>query len=75
VVTIPYSDEVLNAPISVSAHEGQEMDFVISGKMKVKIGGNTEVMQAGDCIYFDAGNPHGFAALDGEDCTFLAVLI
>ncbi|MBO5837148.1 MAG: helix-turn-helix transcriptional regulator, partial [Oscillospiraceae bacterium] len=37
--------------IELVTHEGQECDIVIRGHMKIQIGGNTEVLHAGDCIY------------------------
>jgi len=74
-VVVPYCGKAECEPIATFAHDGQEMDFIISGKLKIKIGDNVEVMGAGDCIYFDAKIPHGMVAIDGEDCKFLAVLI
>jgi len=71
-VIVPYDE---NAQITLFAHEGQEMDFIVSGKLKIKIGNNEEILEPGDCIYFDATNPHGMIAVDGQDCRFLAVLI
>jgi mannose-6-phosphate isomerase-like protein (cupin superfamily) len=51
------------------------MDMVVSGKLKFVIGEHIELLEPGDCIYFDAKNPHGMVAIDGQDCRFLAVLI
>jgi len=75
VVVVPYCGKAECEPIATLAHEGQEMDFIISGRLKIKIGDNVEVMESGDCIYFDASIPHGMVAVDGDDCRFLAVLI
>lgn len=61
-------------PIHLSVHEGQEMDFVIKGKLKFVIGDSTEILNEGDCVYFDSTKPHGMIAIDG-DCDFLAILI
>jgi transcriptional regulator with XRE-family HTH domain len=74
-VTAPYSEEELAKPIAMSSHDGQEMDFIISGKLKFIIGEHTEVLEEGDCIFFDAKNFHGMVAVGGQDCKFLAVLI
>ena len=74
-VTAPYSAEEQSKPIALSSHDGQEMDIVISGKLKFVIAEHTEILEEGDCIYFDAKNPHGMMAIDGQDCKFLAVLI
>ncbi|MCL2070707.1 MAG: XRE family transcriptional regulator [Oscillospiraceae bacterium] len=75
VVTAPYSAEEQSKPIPLSSHDGQEMDFVISGRLKFIIGEHTVFLDEGDCIYFDAANPHGMIAVDGQDCKFFAVLI
>ena len=72
-VHAPYEPD-LNKPIAMSVHEGQEMDFIIKGKLKFVINNNTEILGEGDCVYFDSSNPHGMIALD-DDCDFLAILI
>ena len=61
--------------IDLVTHEGQECDIVIRGHMKIQIGGNTEVLHAGDCIYYDSSTPHGMVAVDGEDCAFYAIVL
>ncbi len=72
-VNIPYEPD-LTKPIHLSVHEGQEMNFVVKGKMKFVINNTTEYLSEGDCIYFDSSNPHGMIAIDG-DCELLAILI
>ena len=61
--------------IELVTHEGQECDIVIKGRMKIRIGDNTEILGPGDCIYFDSGTPHGMIAVGGEDCTFYAIVL
>ena len=56
-------------------HEGQECDIVIRGHMRIQIGGHTEILHAGDCIYYDSATPHGMIAVDGEDCAFYAIVL
>jgi transcriptional regulator with XRE-family HTH domain len=75
IVTAPYSEQEQNNPIRLSQHEGQEMDYVISGSLKIKIGEHEEILEAGDCIYYDSTRPHGMIATGGKDCVFLAILI
>ena len=78
-VIAPYSDAQQSEPVELLAHDGQEMDVVLSGTLKFVIGEgdsvHTEILKPGDCIYFDAKNPHGMTAVDGQDCKFLAVLM
>ena len=61
--------------IELTTHEGQECDIVIRGHMRIQIGGKTEVLHAGDCIYYDSSTPHGMIAMDGEDCAFYAIVL
>ncbi len=61
--------------IELTTHEGQECDIVIRGHMRIQIGSKTEVLHAGDCIYYDSSTPHGMIAVDGEDCAFYAIVL
>jgi acetyl-CoA synthetase len=73
-VKAKYSAEEANAPIKLSRHEGQEYNYIVSGKLKVSLDGHTEVLEPGDSIYYDSSKPHGMVAVDG-DCEFLAIVI
>ena len=64
-----------NEKIELVTHEGQECDIVISGQMKIQIGDNSEILNPGDCIYYDSGTPHGMIAVGDEDCTFYAIVL
>ena len=46
-------------------HDGQEFNYVTEGKVKITVGKRSYVLATGDSIYFDAGIPHGQAAVDG----------
>ena len=70
-----YREELQNEPIHTITHSGQEFDIVLSGKLKVRVGNHTEVLEEGDSIYYKSSTPHGMIAVDGQDCTFLAVVI
>ena len=61
--------------IPLTTHEGQECDIVIKGHMRIQIGGHSEVLHPGDCIYYDSSTPHGMIAVDGEDCAFYAIVL
>lgn len=74
-VTYSYSAAQQNQPIHLTTHSGQEFDLVISGKLKVQVGSHVEVLSEGDSIYYNSATPHGMIAVDGEDCTFLAVVL
>ena len=61
--------------IELTTHEGQECDIVISGSMKIQIGSHSEILHAGDTIYYDSSVPHGMIAVGGETCTFYAIVL
>ena len=61
--------------IELTTHEGQECDIVISGQLKIQIGSRTEILKAGDTIYYDSSTPHGMIAVGGEDCEFYAFVL
>ena len=70
-----YHEGAENEKIELVTHEGQECDIVLTGKMKIQIGDHTEILSAGDSIYYDSGTPHGMIAVGGEDCTFYAIVL
>ncbi len=74
-VKYEYSHELQDKPIHLTKHSGQEFDIIIKGSLKVQVGSNTAVLHEGDSIYYNSSTPHGMIAVDGEDCTFLAVVL
>lgn len=74
VVTAKYSDAEANGPVRLSSHSGQELDFVLKGKLKVQLGDRVEYLNEGDSIYYNSTHPHGMVAVGGKDCEFLAVV-
>ena len=72
---IAYRPEAEAEQIDLVSHEGQECDIVIRGHMKIQIGGKSEILHPGDCIYYDSSMPHGMIAVDGEDCAFYAIVL
>ena len=72
---IGYREGAEQEPIELTTHEGQECDIVIRGHMKIQIGGHSEVLCPGDCIYYDSSTPHGMIAVDGQDCAFYAIVL
>ena len=43
---------------TIYQHEGEEILFVIQGRMKFTHGSETVIVNTGDCIYFDSSIPH-----------------
>lgn len=69
-VTIP-----ADAEKKFSSHEGQEMDIVVSGTLSITIGERTEVLHAGDSIYYNSGLQHALTAVGGKDCEIFAIVM
>ena len=72
-VTIPYEDEAARVP-KPSTHDGQELDIVVKGSLRVRIGDNEELLHEGDSIYYDSSEKHDLWAADGEECVFYAIV-
>ena len=72
---LKYRDGAEYQDIELVTHEGQECDIVLSGHMRIQIGEHSEILNPGDCIYYDSSTPHGMIAVDGEDCTFYAIVL
>ena len=75
VVTAPYRAEEQDQPISLSYHEGQELNFIISGRMRFAYEDHIEELGAGDTLLYDSSRGHGMIATGGEPCVFLAIVL
>lgn len=70
-VTITPDDK----PPVMHGHEGQEFNYVISGKMMLYIGDISYELSQGDSVYFDSSIPHAEVALGDKEAQFIAVVI
>ncbi len=75
VVTAPYIEAEQDVPVHLSYHAGQELDYIISGKMRFAYEDHVEELEAGDFVFYDSGRGHGMIAIGGEPCVFLAVVL
>jgi len=55
-------------------HSGQEFNMVLEGSMKFNLDGQSIVLNAGDCIYFNAMLPHGQACASQVRTVFVTVI-
>lgn len=62
-------------PPVMKCHDGQEFNYLLSGKMKFFIGDISYELEEGDSVYFDSGIPHAEVALGDEQAQFIAVVI
>lgn len=74
-VKAPYAKAAETAEIHLNTHEGQEIDIILKGALKIRIGDKEEILYEGDTIYYDSGQPHGMVAVGGADCEFLAIVL
>ena len=75
IVKAPYHEEKQSMPVELSSHEGQEFDYILSGRMRFVYEGHIEELNPGDSIYYSSNKPHGIIATGGEECVFLAMVI
>lgn len=57
-----------------NAHEGQEFDYILEGRLEITLGDKVMELSEGDSIFFDASQPHCMRALDGKPVKFLVVV-
>ncbi len=72
-VIIPYLENAGEG--EASSHKGQEFDIVVRGRLKMTVGSNTEILEAGDTIYYNSALPHRMVAMDGEDVEIYAIVM
>lgn len=70
-VTITPDDK----PPVMHGHEGQEFNYVLSGKMMLYIGDISYELSKGDSVYFDASIPHAEVAIGDKETQFIAVVM
>ncbi len=74
-VRAQYSEEEQNQPIKLSTHSGQEIDIIVRGSLKLVVGDNVEILNAGDTALYNSSEPHGMIAYGGHDCEFYAIVV
>ncbi|WP_337399153.1 AMP-binding protein [Congzhengia sp.] len=72
-VIIPYLENAGEG--ETSSHKGQEFDIVVKGRLKMTVGSNTEILEAGDTIYYNSATPHRMVAMDGNDVEIYAIVM
>lgn len=64
-----------DAPMHLNSYEGQEMNYVLEGRLLLSLNGKELMLNVGDSLYFDSSLPHGMKALDGRPVRFLAIIM
>ena len=57
------------------AHDGQEFNYMVSGRMKFFINDMVYELSEGDSVYFDSAFPHAMQSMDNKDAQFIAVVL
>jgi len=68
------SAETENKPVSLNTHPGQELNYVLEGRLLISISGHDIELNQGDCVYYNSMEPHGMKALNGKAARFLAIV-
>ena len=55
-------------------HQGFEFIHVLTGSLRLIVGGDEMLLQCGDSIYFDSSLRHAYSSVSDEKCTGLMVL-
>jgi len=72
-VTVEPKDDIV-AP-EQHAHEGQEFNLMLEGRMRFFLGSISYDLNPGDSVYFDSALEHAMRALDSKPARFLAVVM
>ncbi len=64
-----------DVPMHLNVHDGQEMNYVLEGRLLISLNGREFELEPGDSLYFDSAQPHGMKALDGKTVRFLAIIM
>jgi transcriptional regulator with XRE-family HTH domain len=57
----------------VHEHQGAEFLHLLAGRLELTVGGDVHVLGAGDSIYLDATQPHGYRRLSRGPATAIVV--
>ncbi len=60
--------------VETNHHIGEEIIFVLEGKVEVKILDHTDILNPGDSIYYDSNMPHIVSCHGDKPATILAVI-
>jgi transcriptional regulator with XRE-family HTH domain len=63
-----------SSSVEPNQHIGEEIIFVLEGKVEVSLLDKTEILNPGDSIYYDSTMPHVISCHGEETATILAVI-
>lgn len=71
-VVRPGLSEEPNHPMS--QHEGDELLYVLKGRIGLQLPSRSEELEPGDCVQFNGAMPHKLTSLSGEEAEVLIVI-
>ena len=63
------------AKVRVHQHVGIEFILVTSGELGLRIGDDEHILEKGDAIYFDSGQPHGYYRKGRAACEAVVITV
>ena len=57
-----------------NSHDGEEFLYVLSGRVTVCLGNLSDVLEEGDCVYYNSTIPHYVHSSDEREALILAVI-
>ena len=64
-----------NPDMATNSHDGHEFNYVLEGRLRLKVGEQDMILEPGDSAYYASRNPHAMQAAGDETCKFLAMVI
>jgi len=62
-------------PFLPNVHAGHEYHYCLEGAFDMLIGDTRLVVNTGDSVYFDSGQPHAMKGRDGKPAKILVIVI
>ncbi|MBE0596813.1 MAG: cupin domain-containing protein [Desulfuromonadales bacterium] len=62
------------APELLVSHEGEEFLFLLEGELEFQYAGESMRLEAGDSVYYDSAEPHGYRVVGAQRPRAVAVL-
>lgn len=59
---------------TTSHHDGEEILFVLKGKIEMNVGKETELLGPGDCVHFNSSMPHRLTSVGNVPAAALVVV-
>lgn len=72
----PYviKDLIYNQPSQPNQHKGEELLFVLKGKIEFNVNNQPYILEEGDSIYFNASYPHHGRCFSESGCELIGII-